>query len=88
VSLKLSLSSRRKAKAQDFQCFSVVEAGGIEPPAGFAPCYEKVIDSPAKSTTFSAFPQADDLPKKSAIDPNNPEKPDRVRSVKGNLRKQ
>jgi hypothetical protein len=65
--------------------FSVVEAGGIEPPAGFAPCpTEKVIDSPAKSTTFSAFPQADYLLKKSAIDPNNPKN----RSVKGNPRKQ
>ncbi len=42
---------------------------------------EKVLDSPAKSRTFAAFEQTDAGPKRAQKDPNNPEKPDQVRSV-------
>jgi len=46
----------------------------------------KVLDSPTKSSTFGHSPEDLGEPKTAQTDPNNPEKPDRVRSVKRNRR--
>ena len=43
---------------------------------------EKVPDLPPKSKTFSDFPEDGRGPKRAETDPNNPAKPDRVRSAK------
>ena len=42
----------------------------------------KVLDSLAKSGTFGDLPEHFGRPKTAQKDPNNPEKPDRVRSAK------
>jgi hypothetical protein len=47
----------------------------------------KVLDSLAKSRTFGDWPEDQREPKTAQKDFNNPEKPDRVRSVKKRLRK-
>ena len=44
---------------------------------------EKVLDSAAKSRPFSDFPEDEGDPKTASKGPDNPEKPDRVRSTKG-----
>lgn len=42
----------------------------------------KVLDSRAKSGAFGDSPKLGGGPKRAQKDPNNPEKPDRVRSAK------
>jgi hypothetical protein len=44
---------------------------------------DKVLDSPAKSRAFSDFTKDHGGPKTAQKDPNNPGKPDGVRSIKG-----
>jgi hypothetical protein len=59
----------------------MVEAGRLSAPRDSNPTTENVLDSPAKPTSFAALLQDKAGPKKAEKDPNNPEKPDRVRSI-------
>jgi hypothetical protein len=56
--------------------------GELNRPHNSGPCTGKVLDSPPKSGTFNDFPEGEAGPKKAEQAPDNPEKPDRVRSVK------
>jgi hypothetical protein len=48
----------------------MVEAGGIEPPQDSGPSTEKVLDSPANSRTFVAFPQDEASPERAHKNPD------------------
>jgi hypothetical protein len=63
----------------------MVEAGELNHPQDSGPSTEKALDSPAKSSTSTPFPQDEAGPKTAAKGPNNLEKPDRVWSAKSNL---
>ena len=51
-------------------------------PRESSPATEKVLDTPANSSSFSDFPEDEGDPKTAEKDADNPEKPDRVRSAK------
>jgi hypothetical protein len=53
----------------------------LNKPLDSQPATEEVLYLPAKSTTFCEFPQDEGGPKKAEKDPDNLEKPDRVRSA-------
>jgi hypothetical protein len=51
----------------------MVEAGELNHPQDSGPSTEKVLDSPANSRTFAAFPQDEASPKRAHKGPDNPE---------------
>jgi hypothetical protein len=57
-------------------------------PLDAEPLTEKMLHSPIKTRSFSDFQDDDGGPKTAKKDPHIPEKPDPVRSVKRNPRKQ
>jgi hypothetical protein len=56
--------------------------GELNRPRDSQPVTEKVLDSPANPPSFSDFPEDEGDPKTAEKDPDNPEKPDPVRSGK------
>ena len=61
---------------------NLVEAGELNRPRNSDSLAGKVLDSPAKSGTFTDFPDDRGRPKTAQKSLYNPEKPDRVRSGK------
>ena len=60
----------------------MVEAGELNRRPDAESTIGKVLVSPVKLGTSGDFPEDQDGPKMSQKDPNNPEKPDRVRSTR------
>ena len=87
VSLKVSLSKFSGMETEQNQALKMVEAGELNRPRDSQPATEKVLDSAAKSKSFGDFPEDERGPKMAEKDPNNPEKPDPVRSPKSSKRK-
>jgi hypothetical protein len=82
VSLKPSLGGAARQKPKDLKHFRWWRRGELNRPRNSDSLTGKVLDPPAKSGASGDLPEHFGRPKMAQKDPNNPEKPDRVRSAK------